>query len=588
MTPKLTLLDKDEQTEERIDLAQGTTEELDAKVNAMFKENTDTALIRVERDGNDTQTNTSSRIYTINGKDYRQLKILGNTKSGHTFLIEDAEGNKEVLKLLSYRHPPGNNLSEQVKAIQHFDTEVDVLSKLNHPQIAQVRSNFTIDNHGETSFYFTQEYFQGLNLEELVREEGPLPAKKAVETILSLLHPLEYCHQQGIIHRDIKPANVIWNGQEESKLVDFGVVVEGKVSTVGSSTIAGTPGYMAPEQWWGRATEKSDIYGIGTTLLHILTGKEPEKMIDHSATDFNEKFRINYQQYVQHLDKNLQEILGNCLSLKEEQRYSSVSQLRKALQDYLEKDDIKRSERERVHRPVFTREGIKRSQEEHQQRIQKREKQYENFVPKRRWSERSIGIAMTATIFLGLAGGAYGISHTHTYEPGFEFAVIEDGQELRLDEGERGLHFHSGNTYDYSRRSSKIAVDIYLLDRDENNANQFRFPIKATAAYRIVDAMAVHRKYGREEESDQIRAGNNLKNEIRKSIDSYVDKVFLQFDVFNLEEPKGDLEELGLQPNTPGYLIRQLFEKDYPPEMIILQKVTLHKGKPELVSYRKQ
>ncbi len=124
---------------------------------------------------------------------------------------------------------------------------------------------------------------------------------------------MAYAHSRGIIHRDIKPANVIFNG--EAKLADFGVVMEGKMSTNGGSTIAGTPGYMAPEQWLGQASERSDIYGIGTTLLYLLTGKNPETMQNHATVRFEDRFRLHYEEQVKHCEGGLQDILARKLIL---------------------------------------------------------------------------------------------------------------------------------------------------------------------------------------------------------------------------------------------------------------------------------
>lgn len=314
--------------------------DLDDRLEELFQRKSVTALVEVE---------AGNRIYTLDRQNddaneerasevLKQIKVLGNTKSGHTFLVENEDGEKEVLKLLSYRCPPGDGTVEQAKSLELFEREIAVVSKLNHPQIAEIKRSFTTDSHGETSFYFTQDYFAGENLEEMVAKGGPLKPRRAARIVMSLLDAVEYCHSRNVFHRDIKPANIILS-EEEAKLVDFGRVVEGKVSTAGGSTIAGTPGYMAPEQWWGKASEKSDIYGIGTTLLHLVTGEDPENMLNENAGSFEERFKLDYEEKIADLDEKLKEIFANCLAFDQEERYSSVPELRKDLQGYLSQVD---------------------------------------------------------------------------------------------------------------------------------------------------------------------------------------------------------------------------------------------------------
>lgn len=275
------------------------------------------------------------RIYALDGQEYREREPLGNTRNSHTFVVESPEG-VEVLKVLNYRRFPGQSVDEKRKAIELFEREMDVLARLDHPQIPKIKNYFTTNLAGETAFYFTQEYFSGSTVEKLIAEQGKLALEQALQITRSLLEPLDYCHQRNIYHRDIKPANIIWDGNQ-TKLVDFGAVMEGKVSTIGGSTMIGTLGYAAPEQLWGKASAASDIYSLGATLLHMLTGLHPETMHDHQANDFNERFRLQFSTHIQSLEAWTQNILVRCLDVDERKRYQAVPELRNALEQRLEK-----------------------------------------------------------------------------------------------------------------------------------------------------------------------------------------------------------------------------------------------------------
>lgn len=283
----------------------------------------------------------STKYFTIEGREYKQLGIIGNTKNSKTYLVRGDEG-KVLIKSPNSRLPEGTDSDEAGKALELFYRESKVLDQLNHPQIPKHLGEFTANIMGETSFYNMQEYFDGPNVENIIYEKGRIPLEEAIRITLSVLKPLRYCHQRDppFVHRDIKPANIIWNGQE-AKLVDFGVVLDKAVGTPGN-TVAGTPGYMAPEQWISEADEKSDIYAVGASLLHMITGKHPETMLDNEASDFEKRFKIHYEKEIKKFKPKLQKIIAKCLDMDANKRYNSVDSLEDSLHDYL------RSPEERV------------------------------------------------------------------------------------------------------------------------------------------------------------------------------------------------------------------------------------------------
>ncbi|MEH1854479.1 MAG: serine/threonine-protein kinase [Nostoc sp.] len=205
---------------------------------------------------------------------YRILRKLGQGGVGITYAAVDLESGKEVaLKVLSLRR-----ISDW-KKIELFEREAQILSQLNHPGIPRYLDYFQVDTNYDRSFYIAQQLAPGNSLATLV-ENGWLPDEGKVRKIaIQVLEILIYLHSltPPVIHRDINPQNIIFNSDSKGLfLVDFGAVADTYHNTVnGGSTVVGTYGYMAPEQFRGQAFPATDLYGLATTLLFLLTGKSP-------------------------------------------------------------------------------------------------------------------------------------------------------------------------------------------------------------------------------------------------------------------------------------------------------------------------
>ncbi|MEH1771268.1 MAG: serine/threonine protein kinase [Nostoc sp.] len=205
---------------------------------------------------------------------YRILRKLGQGGVGITYAAVDLESGKEVaLKVLSLRR-----ISDW-KKIELFEREAQILSQLNHPGIPRYLDYFQVDTNYDRSFYIAQQLAPGNSLATLV-ENGWLPDEGKVRQIaIQVLEILIYLHSltPPVIHRDINPQNIIFTSHSKGLfLVDFGAVADTYHNTVnGGSTVVGTYGYMAPEQFRGQAFPATDLYGLATTLLFLLTGKSP-------------------------------------------------------------------------------------------------------------------------------------------------------------------------------------------------------------------------------------------------------------------------------------------------------------------------
>ena len=207
----------------------------------------------------------------IIGDRYSIIAQLGQGGNAITYQAKDLQTNQLVaIKVLSLR-----NL-DNWKQIELFKREAKILQQLNHPHIPKYLDYFQIETESNRLFYLVQQLAPGKSLATLINE-GWQPneetIKKIAQQILEILFYLQSCIPP-IIHRDIKPQNIIYDSANIF-LVDFGAVQDTYHHTIMGSTVVGTYGYMAPEQFRGQAFLSTDLYGLGTTILFLLTGKHP-------------------------------------------------------------------------------------------------------------------------------------------------------------------------------------------------------------------------------------------------------------------------------------------------------------------------
>jgi len=166
---------------------------------------------------------------------------------------------------------------ERDEAIARFNEEAVLLQGLTHPRIPRIYSHFT----DEQRHYLTMDFIRGEDLEQVVEREGRVAERQVLEWADQICDVLIYLHGGGLVYRDMKPSNVmIEAGTGSVKLVDFGIAKLFKEAERG--TQIGTPGYAPPEQYQGLATPQSDIYALGATLHHLLTGRDPTEEMPFS------------------------------------------------------------------------------------------------------------------------------------------------------------------------------------------------------------------------------------------------------------------------------------------------------------------
>lgn len=213
---------------------------------------------------------------------YRLLRILGQGSFGAAFLADDAKlGRACVVKQMLL--PTGRSTQTMSLHVSNFEREASLLAQLNapgHPNIPEIYDYFT----NEQGTYLVMKYIEGQSLEAMLEPAGTKVVwQDAVRYMLAVCSAVHYMQTSGpepILHRDIKPANILLGNDDRVWLVDFGLAkakpVEGNGDLMATQS-SGSIGYSALEQWLGQAVPASDVYSIGATLHHLVTGLHPAR-----------------------------------------------------------------------------------------------------------------------------------------------------------------------------------------------------------------------------------------------------------------------------------------------------------------------
>jgi tRNA A-37 threonylcarbamoyl transferase component Bud32 len=209
------------------------------------------------------------RNFVLSGK-YKILQPLGAGGMGQVFLCEHAVMRRRVaVKLLP------SAKAEDPSAVERFHREVRAVARLRHPNIVTAHD---ADRDGNLHF-LVMEYIDGLTLNRLVKEVGPLPPAQAADYVRQAALGLQHAHEHGLVHRDIKPSNVLVDREGTVKVLDLGLArffhdEADDLSRRHEQSPLGTTDYMAPEQALDSHTAdgRADIYSLGATLYFLLAG----------------------------------------------------------------------------------------------------------------------------------------------------------------------------------------------------------------------------------------------------------------------------------------------------------------------------
>ncbi len=222
------------------------------------------------------------------------------------------------------------NLETSAEAQQQFSQEAHLLARLAHPNLPRVSDYFTLPGQGE---YLVMDYIEGEDLESKLAGAVSLSESEVLPWILQVCDALSYLHSQqpAIIHRDIKPANIKITPTGRAVLVDFGIA---KRFDPLLSTLAGaravTPGYSPPEQYGGAATDaRSDIYALGATLYHLLTGQLPAESVQRVAGSVP---GLTPRAVNPAINPLIEQTILKAMAIPMERRFQDAAEMKSALQ----------------------------------------------------------------------------------------------------------------------------------------------------------------------------------------------------------------------------------------------------------------
>ncbi|MBN1921852.1 MAG: serine/threonine protein kinase [Anaerolineae bacterium] len=256
---------------------------------------------------------------------YRLIGLLGQGGMGAVYRAVDTRLNITVA-LKELLPQPGLNGDLLTHLRGQFVQEATVLARLNHPHLVSVTDYFEENDKA----YLVMKYIEGESLAERIAREGALPEAQVRLWVAQILDALAYCHAQRVLHRDLKPQNIILQPSGDAVLVDFGLVKLWDPADPRTRTTirgAGTPEYAPPEQYSIQSSHtdpRSDIYSLGATLYHALTGQAPPSVTDRMA--FPQNFRTP-RELNGRVSPGMDRMIQKAMALPQDQRWSSIAEM---------------------------------------------------------------------------------------------------------------------------------------------------------------------------------------------------------------------------------------------------------------------
>lgn len=270
----------------------------------------------------------------IDGK-YEILKEIGKGGMSVVYLAMDKHLNKQwAVKEIRKK---GNGKNDEV-VINSLLAEANLMKKLDHPSLPRIVD--IIDNG--VTIYVIMDYIEGESLDKILNEYGAQPEELVINWAKQLCDALSYLHSQKppIIYRDMKPANVMLKPEGNIKIIDFGIAREYKEQNLADTTVLGTRGYAPPEQYSGQTDARSDIFALGMTMHHLLTGIDPRKGDSYAPV----------RQWNPELSEGIEIIINKCVEPVAENRYQNCEDLLYDLQhpELITKDYKKKQKRKLI------------------------------------------------------------------------------------------------------------------------------------------------------------------------------------------------------------------------------------------------
>ncbi|WP_254506880.1 serine/threonine protein kinase [Anatilimnocola floriformis] len=271
---------------------------------------------------------------------YQLKQLIGSGGMGEVYLAEHQLMKRPCAIKVIRPEKAGDP-----KVLARFEREVQATARLSHWNTVDI---FDYGRADDGTFYYVMEYLPGMNLSELVRKYGPLPAGRAIYLVRQACDALQEAHDLGLVHRDIKPANIFAASRggvcDVVKLLDFGLAKPlTEIDTAhltAEGTITGSPLFMSPEQATGdvEPDSRSDVYSLGAVLFYLITGKPPFEddkplkiMIKHAHDAPPRPTELRPD-----LPVDLENVVLKCLEKASHRRYQSATELAEALEQCLD------------------------------------------------------------------------------------------------------------------------------------------------------------------------------------------------------------------------------------------------------------
>ena len=258
--------------------------------------------------------------------DFLLLNRIGIGGMGTVYKAIDLPLNRYLaLKILLKK------LSTNPAFISSFTHEAQAGASVNHPNVAQVYSFGEIDNQ----YYLSMELCERGSLDDRITKLGKLPETEVLSIGRQIASALRLAGQRGLLHRDVKPGNILFNSDGVPKIVDFGLARGdggdvGAVEGQASEQIWGTPYYVAPEKLRGHSEDvRSDIYSLGATLFHALTGQPPVDTgaAGKMAAKHTTQPALSLKTFVPGIHERTTEVIARMLAKDPAERYESYDEL---------------------------------------------------------------------------------------------------------------------------------------------------------------------------------------------------------------------------------------------------------------------
>ncbi len=272
---------------------------------------------------------------TVLNNRYDIVRKIGGGGMGAVYLATDRNlgGVTRAVKEMVQSHIEEE---QQAKAIDDFKRESMILSSLDHPSIPTIYDYFFDEQ--ESRFYLVMKYISGGDLAGRLRAapEGRIDERTVVEWAIQVIDVLDYLHNlpSTIVYRDLKPSNIMIDGNSgRTMLIDFGIARSINQNQEKGVTAVGTMGYAPPELFSGNVEPRSDIYSLGSTMFHLLTGADPQ---NNPLLIFDFQKNPRPRQINPQLSDQIERILMRSVEYNADSRFSSASETKRALSDHLE------------------------------------------------------------------------------------------------------------------------------------------------------------------------------------------------------------------------------------------------------------